>query len=550
MSKRGGFLFFAVFVFIWIIPSPIFSQIFVSSQPTGFTFYSEGDISLSVTLSQLIVVLRDNFDGLTTDFAAEGNAGIQNLQFMTLERLTYGSIVFNQNINLTTDAYSPTGGVYDRVVDIDSNLQISDNFISVNHAKLGSLNKSANISLSRLSVGSPQIMRNGVKCPTSICTIISHSGGTVTFKVAYFQHSSTITTYSVAEEQVSFCGDDVCDEGETCSSCDEDCGECAGGGGGGGGGGGTIGGRNITVPNVTGKYSFYVEPEEISTEIEKGKSYLQQVRVYNTGTEDLSISVSSSSSILQFMKLDEKVFHLKSGESKVYSFYTYSSTRVKANLYTGRLLFSAQRASDSVDLAITVQELPVLFDIKINTIKKFVVPEGIATAEIKFANIGDAEYVDAVLEYGIMDFNNIVYISRTENITVGRDLLTQKVSLKLPPELDVGKYLFYTKISYEDKISISSDTFHIEKISIVLWIISLILISILIFLVIFAIWVIKRRRKEEERKRAELKEKGFSEEEIMREEKPVKEKVFFKGERPGKIKSFIKKAIKELKDMT
>jgi hypothetical protein len=524
MDTRGRIIFLLTFIFIFV-EIILINLFFISSfpwysTPTGFSS-SEGEISLVVGFSQAITVLRENFDGATTDFTVGGNSALETLVDMTLEHFGYGTIVFDEVVNLTEDAYSSTGTLYDRIVDIDSNLEISSNFISVNSDNLSSLNKSATITFYSLDYIAPKIIRNGVECPSSVCTLISNSGGTIIFTVSYFEHSST-TTYSLVDEieepycgddscngdetcstcsedcgTCHYCGDDSCNGDETCSTCSEDCGECDEGGG--DSGGGTIGGRNVT--NATGKYSFSLNPVEISADVEKGKAYPEQVIVTNTGTTDLRINVVPSSTISKFVKLDEKSFILKKGESRIYSFQVYSSTRIKADLYTGKLAFNSDKVKASLDLAISVQELPALFDMKLISTKEYVLPGRIASAEVRLANIGDAEYLDAVLEYGVMDFNNVIYVSKTENITVTRSILSKKISLKLPENLEMGRYLIYSKIIYKDKIAVSSDSFQIEQVSSIMWIIVLILIIILIGLVFFAIILIKKRRKEEELKK-------------------------------------------------
>jgi len=309
------------------------------------------------------------------------------------------------------------------------------------------------------------------------------------------------SSVTISQQENEYCGDDICNGAETCSTCDEDCGTCSSSSSssssGGGGGGGTIGGRNVTIPNATVASFLYVSPGFISIDVEKGNSYLQQVTLYNTGKEDLSIYVTSSSSILSFVNLQEKNFVLKKGESKVYSFHIYSSARSKANLYSGKLIFKSGNVEASVDVAIGIQELPALFDMKVVSTKEYVLPGRVASAEIKISNIGDSDSVSAVLEYGIMDFNNVIYSSRTENITATRAILTKKVSLKLPDDIAIGRYLFYAKVTYEDKIVVSSDSFQVERLSVIMWAISVGMIVILIILVSLGIVLLNQRRREE-----------------------------------------------------
>lgn len=62
------------------------------------------------------------------------------------------------------------------------------------------------------------------------------------------------------------CGDSICNNGETCSTCAVDCGQCSGNGGGGGGGGsgGTSGSvRNKTlIQKVGDALGTIIKPEE------------------------------------------------------------------------------------------------------------------------------------------------------------------------------------------------------------------------------------------------------------------------------------------------
>jgi hypothetical protein len=437
---------------------------------------SHANVSLSISQSLAIRVIRDNFNGLTTDFTQGGNAALENLILMTLERATYGKIVFNEKINLTTDAYSPTSTLYDRVVDIDSNLQISTNYLSVNSLKLSSLNKSATISFYHISYVSPKILRNGNECPTSICTLVSYSGGIAIFDVNYLEHT-TITTYSLAE------------------GYEDDQGEDEGGAGGGGGG-------NVTPeelpPVVVGGASFTITPNLISVDIEKGNYYPNQVVLYNDGSEDLIIDVSSSSEISKLLDIPRKTIGLKVGQSEVFQFSIYALTRFRAGIYTGTISFISEKVSKNLDLVVKIQELPALFDLNIKAVRKYVLPGRVVLGDIQFKNIGDSVSVDVILEYGIMDFNNIVYLSRQENVTVLGETTIKRVSLKLPENLDMGRYVLYSKIYYQDKVAVSSDTFQIERISLIMWVISIILILVLVALVIFAIILLKKREKEEE----------------------------------------------------
>jgi hypothetical protein len=76
-------------------------------------------------------------------------------------------------------------------IDLDANVLITKNVVSLDSIKIPELNKSANITLYGVTVTTPKIMRDGAECTT--CKVVSYSGGTLVFTVTGF------STYSVVE---------------------------------------------------------------------------------------------------------------------------------------------------------------------------------------------------------------------------------------------------------------------------------------------------------------------------------------------------------------
>ena len=78
----------------------------------------------------------------------------------------------------------------------------------------------------------PKLKKDGADCTD--CILISNTNGVIKFEVPEF------SSYEISEGE--YCGDSICNNGESCSSCSGDCGGCSGSGGGGGGGSGGGGG--------------------------------------------------------------------------------------------------------------------------------------------------------------------------------------------------------------------------------------------------------------------------------------------------------------------
>jgi len=176
---------------------------------------STKNVTFTVNKS-LLVINYSNYNGskrgASTKFYSYAFEDLQVLDGVVLENTDYAKIAFTDTINVSDDMNTS-----DRFVDIDTNVVLNTNSVTVNSTALPNFNKNATVSL--YGVGgftTPQILRNGAVCPSSICTIQSYVGSTLIFTVTQF------TTYSAREKP---------------STPTE---EPGGGGGGGGGGGETL----------------------------------------------------------------------------------------------------------------------------------------------------------------------------------------------------------------------------------------------------------------------------------------------------------------------
>ncbi len=124
-------------------------------------------------------------------------------------------------------------------VNLNNNVNISKGFVGVNSKVLPQLNVPANITLYGISFVNPTILKNSSICRD--CFIFSYKNNILIFNVTGFSN------YSIVEGP--YCGDDVCDSGEDCDNCDDDCACDDGGSGGGNGGGNGGGGSSSCTPS-------------------------------------------------------------------------------------------------------------------------------------------------------------------------------------------------------------------------------------------------------------------------------------------------------------
>ncbi len=192
-----------------------------------------------------VVITADYYDGRTTNFTDV--ADTTNIVDMTLEKSSYGMIEFLQpvNISYSTNLNPPF-------------TLISENLVKINSTLLPFMNAPARIHLYSLSFLNPVVLRDNQPCASSICQIISYSGGNLTFNVTGFTEYSATgscsdgTLYGECSTQkprycfngtlVNRAGTCGCPSGYEVSGndCIEEGDGNGGNGGGGGGGGGPV----------------------------------------------------------------------------------------------------------------------------------------------------------------------------------------------------------------------------------------------------------------------------------------------------------------------
>ncbi|MEI6058654.1 MAG: LamG-like jellyroll fold domain-containing protein, partial [archaeon] len=180
--------------------------------------------------------------------------------------------LFNKNFSVKFNNITKLGHIY---------YDIFGNSRSFNVSSF-SYNGGANLSLFDLSSNEEySISINGVTHLSS-----SNSLGDMSFNFSVLNSSISTIVVSPAGD---YCGDSVCNNGETCSSCSNDCGICvvvppttgSSGGGGGGGGGSPV------VSNTTGAGSR-MEISSIKSIVYPGEEKSLQVVVKNKGTTGLN----------------------------------------------------------------------------------------------------------------------------------------------------------------------------------------------------------------------------------------------------------------------
>jgi len=325
MKKKELILGFILIVFILIVLANIvIMSIFSIKTVTA----AQANIEFNIAKSKAIIIIRNTFEGDTTNFALGGNLALENITNMTLEKSSYGKIIFTESINLTQDAYNTTEDeLYSRIVDLDNNIIISNNWIEINPINLSSLDKPAILYLYGLTFKNPRILRDNEVCPSSICQIIDYSNGILKFSVTGFtSYSSEETPKGILEEE---------EEEEPAQ-----------------GGGGRV--SIIKIEEKEGEIQITDFPEKI--EIIKAESLEKTIGIKNIGEGNLNNVrlVISGLPFDYYMIIPEKYDLITAGETKTFAI-TFKAD-IEEKEYKIKFIVTSDEGSQEVDAVLVVKE--------------------------------------------------------------------------------------------------------------------------------------------------------------------------------------------------
>ena len=156
------------------------------------------------------------------------------------------------------------------------------------------------------------------------------------------------------ETSTASCGDSICNSGETCSTCDTDCGICP------------IPSPSPSSPSSGGGVSyvtpkFTVQPQEINIQIAAGKSDSREILVKNTGSERIIIDLNLTG-IGQFTTFNTNRIVLDKGQQKS---LIMTVSALEPGVYAGKIRFKSGSVTKEVLVLLNVVSEGVLFDVSI-----------------------------------------------------------------------------------------------------------------------------------------------------------------------------------------
>lgn len=365
------------------------------------------------------------YSGSTTNFNSLNKTQFWNISDFTLDRPSFGKIVFQNDINFSVcDA------------NLDEFTEIKLNYIAVNSSFLPVLNKSTNLSLYGLSFSNPRILRSGSVCSSNICQKIIYNNGNLTFNVTQF------TWYS-AEETPSGNG----------------------GGTGGGGGGSSFTGAIASAKSID---IFNLGSEIINISLRQNENVKQFIQIQNNKKEEIEVEIDLID-IREFVTFatGENVltFKLRPDEKKTIQLIFSASTGTEPGLYNKIIKIRSGTTEKLVNVIISVESEKPLFDVLIEIANEDVNvnPGGKLRAQIKILNLFDSnKLVDVDVHYEIRNADGNSILTEHETRAIDREVSYIKI-FNIPKNIKSGDYILYVKVTYNGVSSGAFYLFNVEK---------------------------------------------------------------------------------------
>lgn len=365
------------------------------------------------------------YSGSTTNFNSLNKTQFWNISDFTLDRPSFGKIVFQNDINFSVcDA------------NLDEFTEIKLNYIAVNSSFLPVLNKSTNLSLYGLSFSNPRILRSGSVCSSNICQKIIYNNGNLTFNVTQF------TWYS-AEETPSGNG----------------------GGTGGGGGGSSFTGAIASAKSID---IFNLGSEIINISLRQNENVKQFIQIQNNKKEEIEVEIDLID-IREFVTFatGENVltFKLRPDEKKTIQLIFSASTVTEPGLYNKIIKIRSGTTEKLVNVIISVESEKPLFDVLIEIANEDVNvnPGGKLRAQIKILNLFDSnKLVDVDVHYEIRNADGNSILTEHETRAIDREVSYIKI-FNIPKNIKSGDYILYVKVTYNGVSGGAFYLFNVEK---------------------------------------------------------------------------------------
>lgn len=191
-----------------------------------------------------------------------------------------------------------------------------------------------------------------------------------------------------------------------------------------------------------------------------GEGMTKILRITNIGTQNISFNLFEQN-LKKFMTLSETTFTLGSAQTKEITLDFNLPDNFPLEQYFGFLVVNSSAGYKKIPIVLNLKQRNPEFDVRVNISDKYSVTK---PGKDVFANISlifsrDIKNQSFVLYYAIKDINGNVIEFREES--VDRSFSEIERSLSVPVNSVLGQYIFYARLSDEEKLAIDSQIFEV-----------------------------------------------------------------------------------------
>ncbi len=276
-------------------------------------------------------------------------------------------------------------------------------------------------------------------------------------------------------------------------------------------------------PTGPGEVNIIVDPTSIKRDMLVNTNLGENIGITNLDTiYPANISISSigfdPNLIVNFWDEQKKEwvksFTLNLQKGEIAELKVRFSAPSKIGLYNGTLAIDGKR----VNVTLNVKEKLLLFDSNIIVLNpNYLVPQGDKLrTSVTLIPLGDKERLDVTLNYVIKDYNNTIYLTRSETV-----LVENQINFKRnfdTGDLPVGQYIVGLELIYPNGVAPSSAHFEVTPGrqstffgKLVFFIVNMILIVLILIIILIILRIAKQmREKSKNKERDELVKKWSS----------------------------------------
>ncbi|MBI5332648.1 MAG: DUF853 family protein [Candidatus Aenigmarchaeota archaeon] len=261
---------------------------------------------------------------------------------------------------------------------------------------------------------------------------------------------------------ITTCGNSVCESGETCSSCQADCGSCSSGGGGGGGGATVVQQTDKKKETDVSIAPYRVDINNIKKKLLIGQLETETIAITNNKKTPIKMNISVEGSAKDLIIIPSK--NITIGASSVEHLQITLLSGSDEGMFEGNIILTSDNITQTVPVTMEiVKDFVKLLDISVETDKKTLGQNESIRFKVIMYNMGTSQRYDIFLQYRIIELENKTLVeSKNETVAIETSLSIIREFLPIK-DIRTGDYAIEVIALYDNLSATATSTFYIVE---------------------------------------------------------------------------------------